>query len=115
TEWIARDWQLEPADLPPDTYPLLRELTDKLSLVSGYDLRVFDANGRLYLSSPNATDEAELPYSLRHLTLVNDNRFIYNHPDSSRLFSFIYLGTNPVDAQFLEISIEKEDIYAMIA
>lgn len=114
TEWIAKDLILSPNEA--DISLLLDERLTKLKEVSGYDFKVYDIDGSLIAETKDDFRDEALSYSMRHLVLESENhRLVYNEADSSDLYSYIYLGNNPKEAQFFELSKAKEDFYAIIA
>lgn len=114
TEWIVKD--LEFADISDDFLPKTDEIISKLNEVSGYDFRVYDVDGNFITATDDDIEHDNLAYQMKHLVLESENnRFVYNQADSAKLYSYIYLGNNPKELQFFELSKNKEDFYAIIA
>lgn len=116
TEWIAKDLIFDPSLSSDSLYTEIRARIDKLAEVSGYDFKVHSTDGELFMSSASIPNEHALPYSMRHIVVEDaQNRLVYNEPDSARLYSYVYIGNNPEEAHFFEISKLKDDYYAIIA
>lgn len=114
TEWIVKDLQFSATE--DDFLKETDEIISKLNEVSGYDFRVYDVDGNFITATDDAILHDDLPYQMKHLVLESESkRLVYNQPDSAKLYSYIYLATNPKELQFFELSKDKEDFYALIA
>lgn len=114
TEWIVKDLQF--TEISDDFLAQTDQIIAKLNEVSGYDFRVYDVDGNFITATDDAIEHDNLAYQMKHLVLESEvNRFVYNQADSAKLYSYIYLGNNPKELQFFELSKNKEDFYAIIA
>lgn len=114
TEWIVKDLQFE--SLADNYLSDTDEIIIKLNEVSGYDFRVYDVDGNFITATDDDLEHDDLAYQMKHLVIESEsNRLVYNQADSAKLYSYIYLGNNPKELQFFELSKNKEDFYAIIA
>lgn len=84
---------------------------------SGYHLAIYDSDGRIYAEVPyNAEMRAEesLPDSLTQRLQQTDDVLLNDNPESEQFITFTHLEGTENPAEYLRVSIFKDQVYAPI-